>query len=99
MVEKLSVLAYFLAAFDFEAISDSVQKEGKCPSYKIDDRIHYFEPQRFVKIGVGSVKTNVLELPSNRSHLREGVVTGKYLNGFRDIDILPYLEVSVCWTV
>jgi hypothetical protein len=98
MLKKLSVSVYFLTTFDFEAISDSVQKEGKCPSYKIDDRIHYFEPQRFVKIGVGPVKTNVLELPAYRSHLREGIVGRKLLNGLRDINILPHFEVSVCRT-
>jgi hypothetical protein len=99
MVEKLAVLAYFFTAFDFEAISDSVQEESKRPCYKIHSSIHYLELQRFIKVGVGPVKTNVLELSAYRCHLREGIVGRELLNGLRDINILLHLEVSVCWTV
>ncbi len=99
MVEKLAVFAYLLTTFNFEAISDSVQKESKRPCYKIDDRIHYLEPQRFIKIGIAPVKTNVLELSAYGCHLCEWIVGRELLNGLRDINIIPHLEVSVCRTV
>ena len=95
--EEFSVLTYFLAAFNPEAIPDPVYGETDNPSCKIYEEMPDFEFQRFVKIRISFVELDVLVLPAYRGHSCKGVVSRKFRYGFRDINSFLNFEISIRW--
>ena len=62
--EKPAVFTYFLTTFYLQAKPDKGCRKSHKPYNKVYDEMPYFEFQRFIKIGVGSVESDILKFPS-----------------------------------
>ena len=76
--KELAILTDFLTTFDLEAITDSVYGKSQEPGNTINDEMPYLELQRFVKIGIGLVKFDVLSLFAYGGHSRKRVIPREF---------------------